>query len=104
MSDNAAWVREDNAHLLSMEKEKTKQVEAKAEARASVWVAVIISFAVTAVVLGLVAAIWTAVDRSASRAQQEITECTQSGGTIFDLKSGGRVCLHLEGTPQESGS
>lgn len=101
MSDNADWVKADNDHLYRMEQERTKQVRAKAETRKKIagYVAVVVG--TLGILAVLVAAIWTGVQRSNETRVEQIADCTQSGGTMFNIKGSGAVCLHLrEGVPQ----
>lgn len=94
MSDD--WIKEDRDHLLRMEQEKTQQVRAKAEARSEMVKAIALAVAVIAVVGMAVTAVWTGVQRSNERGNEQTVACTQSGGTMFDLTTG-TVCLRLEG-------
>ena len=96
MSDD--WITQDREHLLRLEKEKTQQVRAKADARSEMVKAVALAVGAIIVIGIAVAAVWTGVQRSSERESEQTVACTQSGGTMFDLKTGGRVCLRLEGS------
>ena len=98
MSDD--WITQDREHLLRMEKEKTRQVQAKTEARSEMVKAVALAVGAIVFVGIAVAAVWTGVQRSSERESEQTVACTQGGGTMFDLKTGGRVCLRLEGSDE----
>ena len=100
MSDDS-WIREDRAHLLEMEREKTRQTDIRAEARKEIAGYITVLLGIVLVVGIIAGAVWTAVQRSNATKAQQIADCTAAGGTMFNLASGGPVCLHLkDGAPQ----
>lgn len=91
MSDD--WIKEDRDHLLRMEREETARTIARWRGAGYVAAAV----AVAAVLLGGIWALLESAENNAERTSEAVIACQQSGGTMFDLKTGGRVCLRLEG-------
>jgi hypothetical protein len=104
MSDDEAWLREDRDHTYRMEQEKTSQVMYKAENRKEAIQVAIATVGIVTVVVAVIWALWSADIRNQERKQQQILVCTQSGGTMLELKSGKASCVYLRDSGPVDGS
>ena len=95
MSDDS-WIKEDNKHILEMERERTRQVQAKSEARSEAVKAVAVVIGAIVVIAMIVGGLWSVSQKSAQRITEQTVACTESGGTMFTIQDSGPVCLHLE--------
>lgn len=82
--------------MLAMEKERTRQVQAKSEARSEAVQVVATVIGVIVVIAIIVGGMWTFAQRSAQRTNDQIITCTEGGGTMFKMQDNSNVCLHLE--------
>lgn len=99
--DDTAWMREDRDHIYRLEQEKTRQTSIKAETRKEIAGYITVLLGIVLVVGIIAGTVWTTVQRSNATKAQQIADCTRAGGTMFNLASGGPVCLFLkDGEPQ----